>query len=538
MDSVRQKIIYEKAAERVAAIRMSSIDGLNKIENELKRRKWSSAPDVWAKDKLGDTLWSGQVRIMRSVATHRKTAAMTCHDVGKSYSAGIITAWWLDIHDPGTAFVVTSAPTGPQVQAILWREIGRVHTRGKLLGRVNQTEWLMDVNGKEEIVAFGRKPSDYDPTAFQGIHAPFVLFILDEACGMPDLLWEAADSLIANDNGKALAIGNPDDPLTEFARVCKPNSGWNVVQIGAFDSPNFTGEDVPEHVKSQLIGRLYVEEKRKKLAPTWSWSEDGTKVIPPEGKTLFEDAHPVWVSKVLGFFPADSTNGGLIPLTWILAAQKRTLDPIGVSELGLDVGASEGGDPSCCGHRRGSVFRILYEERQPDTMKTTGKLIQHLKDPKLNAQCAKVDYIGVGRGVVDRCREQNLPVYPVSVGEAGTIMSCLSCKHEWDTIGQILTNKERCPKCNSKFVQAVFANLLAQLWWSVRTRFETGDIDIDAEDEQLAEELLTLSWEPNSKGQTTVKYSNDAPSPNRADSLLIAFAPALDRRAVQTFVSW
>jgi hypothetical protein len=71
----------------------------------------------------------------------------------------------------------------------------------------------------------------------------------------------------------------------------------------------------------------------------------------------------------------------------------------------------------------------------------------------------------------------------------------------------------------------VFANLLSQLWWSVRTMFERGDIDIDDTDEQLAEELLTLRWEPNSKGQTVVRYNDEAPSPNRADSLMIAYAP-------------
>jgi len=33
-----------------------------------------------------------------------------------------------------------------------------------------------------------------------------------------------------------------------------------------------------------------------------------------------------------------------------------------------------------------------------------------------------------------------------------------------------------------------------------------------------------LRWAPNSKGQTKVEYA-DGPSPNRADALMIAFAP-------------
>ncbi len=461
-------------------------------------------PVSWDEDKCGDVLWSGQKRIMRAVQKHRRVAAMTCHGIGKSFDAGRIAGWWIDTHKNGEAFVVTTAPTGSQVKVILWKEIGRVHTQGKLKGRVNQTEWILDNNGKEEIVGLGRKPSDYSPTAFQGIHAPYVLIIVDEANGVRGPLWDAIDSLMANDGSKILIIGNPDDPSGEFFEACKPGSGYHVVQIGAFESPNFTeeGSGIPEVIKRQLIGPSYVEERRKKWAPHWTWTDDHSKVVPPPESSL-EDTHPFWQSKILGQFPVQSAAGSLIPLTWIRAAQERTLKPVGPTELGLDVGASENGDPSCLGWRRGPVFRIIYEERQPDTMKSCGKFLQHLQNPVYGAHIAKVDYIGVGRGVVDRSKEvidadENLrkyKVYPISVG-------------------------------NKAINEAEFENLLSELWWNVRTLFETGQIDIapNDEDEELAEQLLMLRWAPNSKGKTVVSYGN-GPSPNRADSLLFTFAP-------------
>jgi hypothetical protein len=65
--------------------------------------------------------------------------------------------WWLDAHKPGEAFVVTTAPTGMQVKAILWRYIGRMHEEHNLPGRTNQTEWYLG----NELIAVGRKPSDY-----------------------------------------------------------------------------------------------------------------------------------------------------------------------------------------------------------------------------------------------------------------------------------------------------------------------------------------------------------------------------------------
>lgn len=512
---------------------------LDAIQHELTRRQWAFDPVAWATQRLHDTLWSGQRRILETVATNRKTAVATAHSVGKSYDAAIVASWWLDTHKPGEAFVLTTAPNNAQVRIILWKEIGRAHQRGDLNGYVNQTEWKMTVGNKVETVAIGRKPDDYNPTAFQGVHAPFVLIIVDEANGVRGQLWEAIDSMLTNQNAKLLAIGNPDDPAGEFFDMCKPNSGAAVIHIAAFDTPNFTGEPMPKDILRQLINRTYVEEKRAKWAPSWTWTEDGSKcVMPADGK--LEDTHPFWQSKVLGQFPVQTQEGTLIPLSWIRAAQERTLAATLPNEFALDVGASKDGDPSCLGHRRGPVFRVLYEERQPDTMKTTGKLVQHLGNAMYGAECAKVDYIGVGRGVVDRAREQGLPVFPIQVGEAATVMTCMACKHEWDQ-ARFKTKHQtnallRCPMCNSNLVKPAFADLLSQLWWAVRTIFEKGDIDIDANDEELASQLLMLTWEPTSKGQIKVKYI-DGPSPNRADALMLAFAPK-PAAVVEEFASW
>jgi hypothetical protein len=62
----------------------------------------------------------------------------------------------------GEAFVVTTAPTTAQVEAILWREIGKAHRKGNLPGRITlDAKWYMG----QELVAYGRKPADYDQAA-------------------------------------------------------------------------------------------------------------------------------------------------------------------------------------------------------------------------------------------------------------------------------------------------------------------------------------------------------------------------------------
>src|SRR6187397_1038618 len=88
-------------------------------EAEVKRRLWARDPVKWAQEKLGDTIWSGQQRILRAIRDHRKVAVATAHGVGKSFGASEIAGWWIDTHKAGEAFVVTTAPTAPQVRVIL-----------------------------------------------------------------------------------------------------------------------------------------------------------------------------------------------------------------------------------------------------------------------------------------------------------------------------------------------------------------------------------------------------------------------------------
>lgn len=476
------------------------LEELKRVERVVAARRLRRDPVAWVHEKLGGELWSKQQHIMRRLVENRRVAVPSCHGAGKSHMAASACCWWLDSLPAGKAFVVTSAPTVNQVKAILWREIGRVHALGHLRGRLNQTEWHDTVNGREELVAFGRKPDEYDPDAFQGIHAPFVLVVIDEANGVRGSLWDAADSLISNDNSKMLVIGNPDDPTGEFFNLCKPGSGWVVEHISAFDSPNFTGEPLDEDIKDQLIGHIYVEERRRKWAHRWRWVDAagqdcewrvGARCVPPDGESDLETA-PFWQSKVLGRFPMLAEDVTLIPMQWIERAQKKTINPGLPSELGHDVGG--GGDASVIAWRRGGHVRIVRSDRNPDTMQTCGNLMAAMMDT--GATLAKIDMIGIGHGVYDRAREQGRNVVGINVGEAAD-------------------DEER------------FANRRAELYWSVRDLFERDEVDLDPTDDDLANELGSIRFKRTSAGKIQIETKDEAhrrgvPSPNRADAVMLA----------------
>lgn len=497
------------------------------IERELRRRRWLADPSLWVQERLGSHLWSMQRRIMESVRDHRKTAVPSCHGPGKSFTAATIVAWWIDTHRPGEAFVVTSAPTGRQVRAILWREINLAHARGGLPGRTNQTEWhittvLPNGNEKEILVGFGQKPSDLDPTAFQGIHGRYVLVVLDEACGMNKELIDAAETLLTNDDCRELAIGNPDIPDSEFAQLCKPGSGWNVFHISAWDTPNFTGEAVPKELAAHLTGKTWVEEKRRKWARTWTWSEDGRSVVPPEGYDMGQ-AHPHWLSKVLGVFPPNVQEQGLIPQTWITAAQDRKFEPFGPDRIGMDVGA--GGDATTLCRVQGNHARIIHEDHNPNTMETTGMVISTRKAllaqmPPGHEIQVRVDKIGIGAGVVDRANEQGEAFEGINVGEAPPCI-CPSPGPE-----ELHNEKsDECPK-------ALYLNKRAYYYWHLRELFEHCELDLDPEDDDLAAELCSLRYKRTSNGKIQIESKEDAKrrgfaSPNRAEALMLACAPLL-----------
>lgn len=468
-----------------------SLPGIGTISLlELERSVYAHNPVKWVKDKLDGFLWSKQREILTSIVTNRRTAVQSCYGAGKSYVAGLAACWWIDSHKPGTARVVTSAPTGDQVKIILWNEIGRAHSQGKLPGRLNQTEWWLNVGDREELVGVGRKPKDYSPSAFQGIHERYVLVILDEAAGIPKSLWEAVDGLLSNEDCRLLSIGNPEDATSEFANECKPGSGANTIQISAFDTPNLTGEDCPDEVKARLVSRIWIEEKKKK------WGEE----------------NPLYIAKVKGEFP-QSSKDSLIPISWVRAAQERNLLPEGKNELGVDVGG--GNAANTIYNRKGPVVRRVHKDFNPDTMQTLSATLQCIEST--GADIAKVDYIGIGHGAVDRAKEmandhQIKRETPQRAINAGKIVGV--------EVGKPAKDSEH------------YVNLRAEGYWLLRERFRPDNlphesIDIDQDDEDLAAQLCAIKYKP-SAGRMQIESKMDMKarriaSPDDADAVMLSF---------------
>jgi hypothetical protein len=441
--------------------------------------RYQTDPIGWIQRRLSEHVWSKQAEIMQSLVDHKKTAVKSCHGVGKSHIASRAVTWWVDTNDVDDLFVVTTAPTFPQVRAILWRYIRQAHRKYNLRGRTNQVEWMID----DELVAFGRKPADHDAAGFQGIHARKVLVVVDEACGINEQLWYAIDSLTTNEGCRILAIGNPDDPTSHFKKICEPGSGWNTIRISAFDSPNLTGEPVPARLAEMLISESWVKEKADE------WGVD----------------NPVYISKVDGDFPTQDPTAVIRNQDVVrarlsdLVYNEQQLLPV---ELGVDVGG--GGDLTVVRERRGPQAGrqwTMLSDRPEDLGPWLTNIIQIT-----GATSVKIDSIGIGWGLIGEMRnranrrEHSAAIYGVNVA----------------------VRSDQPDK---------YAKLRDQIWWEAREALGASKWDLGSMDDADAThaELVEPRWGHDQSGRIVIESKdeyrkrNHGKSPDRADALLLAY---------------
>lgn len=469
----------------------AALAALDQLDAAARADDYRTDGPAWVRDTLEEHLWSTQRDIMDSVRDHRFTAVKACHGPGKSRVASRIAAWWMETHPPGEAKVISTAPTFPQVEAILWSEINDAAAKAASLdrpfaGRVLGTQWKVRVNGQDRLMAFGRKPADHNQHGFQGHHAKYVLVILDEACGIVPQFWTAAKALTTGRHCRILALGNPDDPASKFAEYCT-DEAWNVFTISAFSTPNFTDErdDVPPELLEVLVDQQYVDDMREE----------------------FGEESPIYVSKVLGEFPTDSDDGVIrnsaLRKCCLETETPRTADELLPVELGVDFGA--GGDTTVIRERRGPVVGRTWRTGSRDAMHVVGLVVQAIRES--GATSVKTDVIGIGHGMTARLRE---------LGDNGA--------HNAKVVGVNVAEASREPH---KYLRQ-----RSEIWWMGRLLAEDRRMDLsgleDKDRDRLISQLVAPHYKLDSSGRIQVESKDDTKerinrSPDDADALLLAF---------------
>jgi hypothetical protein len=453
-------------------------------QREVHYQDYVGAPDPFIRDILGEQPWSIQTRIANAVRDHRYVAVPSCFGSGKDWIASRLGAWWVST---GGILVATSN-SFPQLKDIYWRELREAHRKGDLPGHPSWgTDLRWDVD--ETSWAIGRKPDDNDPEGLQGIHGERVLVIIDEANGVSPQLWEAVRGLVVNEASRVLAIGNPWEPVGPFYEACR-SAKWHVIRISVFDTPNFTGEPVPEKARNELVGPRWVEDAKLDGLEGTAW----------------------WQAKVLGEFP-ESASDQVIPLTLVEKARATLHEPSAYEFGGLDV-ARFGSDDTALVEGSGNGPELVSVVHGHDTMAVAGLGARFLSGRR---GALAIDEGGVGGGVVDRLREQRL---------SGSVLACnAGSSPDNDPDERLL-------------------NMRSQLWWAVREALYRGDLSLARlpEDQyaRLRSELTAPTYRFTSNGKVQIESKEEmkkrgVASPDLADAFCLWYYARSRARRRTTF---
>ena len=234
--------------------------------------------------------------------------------------------------------------------------------------------------------------------------------------------------------------------------------------------------------------------------------------------------------------PVADSDLSIIKPSWIAAAVDAHItlgfEPEGERVVGFDV-ADEGEDSNATTMRHGSIALSVEEWERGDVIESANRVNHYAEQHRVDRVI--YDSIGIGAGVKAQFnRVAKVSVKGFNAGE-----------------GVLQPDKDYMPGKKNK---DMFSNLKAQAWWSVRDRFyktyrsvEARKADPNCKLEYKEDELISLSssikkleylkaelsrpWvDYDNNGKVKVESKKDMkkrgiPSPNMADSLIMAYAP-------------
>jgi phage terminase large subunit len=452
---------------------------------------YSTDPVAFASDELGFQAWSKQRDIIQAVRDHPRVAVRSSHGPGKTATAAQVALWFLAVHR--NSRVITTAPTWAQVEQLLWREIRASVARAHAAGRGAEFPKPFATKLELGVEWFAIGLSTNEPERFQGHHADHLLLIVDEASGVDEKIFEAAEGFLTAEGAHMLLLGNPTRPGGQFHRAfTTERADWHTIHISTFDTPNYTGEPVPPEVARSLPRADWADEKKR------AWGEGS----------------PMYQVRVLGNFPSKAANG-VCALHDVEQAQQRELtgrEHGKPATIGVDV-ARFGDDDTVISVRANQRIRIRKVVHGKATTEVAGTVIRYaaiVQEETGALPIIVVDDVGVGGGVTDLLRER-LPDHQV-IGFNG---------------GETAYDPDEYP------------NRRSELWFAMADALPELDLD---QDEQLAADLTAPTYKIDSRGRRVVEPKKDTKkrlgrSPDRADSVMLTLVkpvtvtlPAADER--------
>jgi len=401
---------------------------------ERKRHYWEDEGGIVAfvQDILGATPHDYQERILLAVQKHRRVAVKSLRGVGKTTTASWVLLWLITCA-PGETKCITTASVWEQLKSYLWAEIRKWALKGdwEHLGiQMRDGRELLDMGIKldrGQRTAFATSPGK--PERIEGAHAETLLYVLDEAKIIPDAIFDAIEGAFSTKgtNAFVLTISTPGAPLGRFYDIHRKKTGltnWYPISV-TYEDALAAGTIDLEHAESM--------------------------------KNLWGEESPLYKNHFLGEF-ADSSDFGIIRLSWLEAANKRwhefqaadilsSLDPKEIREI-----TTYGIDPADTGMDMTAIARFvgrycdLLEYHNKEVMETIPLIEKHTKpDERIPIG---FDGIGVGAGAYQTLRNMRYKIKNLKASARAV-----------DRVGQPLRDSTGTMK---------FLNMRIGMYWALR----------------------------------------------------------------------
>ena len=246
---------------------------------------YQADPVAFGREILGVDFWSRQIEILEAVRDHPRVAVRSGHKIGKSFAAAALALWYYCSYE--FARVVMSSTTARQVDEILWREVRMTHARsGRCLDckiAIEQARARGDrldvprpcphsslIDGDlGDTARTGFKSADFreivgftasQAEAVAGISGQNVLYIVDEASGVNEFVFEAIEGNRAG-KAKLVLFSNPTQNQGTFYDAFNSKARfWKTITVSSEDTPNAIAGHT---VIPGLAEREWIDEKRE-----------------------------------------------------------------------------------------------------------------------------------------------------------------------------------------------------------------------------------------------------------------------------------
>lgn len=454
---------------------------------------YADEPVYFVEDIIRAKPDENQKAILRSVAQEPMTSVRSGHGIGKS----AVESWailWFMLTRPFPKIPCT-APTQHQLFDILWAEVHKwIRNNPQLENEITWTKEKIYMKGyPEEWFAVARTATI--PDALQGFHAEHLLYIIDEASGVKDIVFEPVLGSLTTKGTKLLMCGNP-------TRI----SGF------FYDSHNKNREQFRAiHVDGRSSSRV-------------------DEAFIQKITDMYGDESDVFRVRVAGDFPK-SIPDCFIWMDWCEQAADREIEVARADTVGIGVDVARYGDDSSVlypvvNQCRSEEFEEYFHN---DTMELAGKCTMMIKRYARKYMTAKIevkiDCDGLGVGVYDRLRENRSKIMEEVMEERASDAE----------------DGEKIPEFELKIMECHFGgaggkidsedpvemeNSTGVMWGTVREKLRKGELAICRSD-KLISQLSTRKYTVNSDGKIVLEKKEamkkrGIKSPDIADALALA----------------